>query len=198
MRISEFRIGVDFDEVIYPWYARAHRACEIQGIIPSTFQGVPVTWFPYEEYGITKQKWLRAIGIAATDGYLYSASPMDGAVEALHELKGAGCALYVVTARGNGTLPNASLIRQLTDEYIEKWDLPIDGIAYTRDKEAVARSLGLTHAIDDHLLNYEAFEAAGATAYLHDQPWNLLADFPVRRVPSLAAFAERVLQKASV
>jgi hypothetical protein len=197
MRTYDMRIGVDFDEVVYPWYERAHDVSTLAGITGDCTR--PLTWYPYQEYGCSKEEWWAALAEGTESGYLYSASPMEGAIDALHLLREHGAALFIVTARGTASLPLGAQIRRLTRDYIDRWEIPTDGVFFTQDKEEVARSLKLTHAIDDRVQNALDFLSAGAISYLHDQPWNLGMTWPgIRRVPNLTTFAERVLQKVSV
>lgn len=191
MRRHEIVAGVDFDEVVYPWYDRAHEVCELAGITGDCTR--PLTWFPYDEYGCTKEDWLKALADATDSGFLYSASPMKGAVNALWKLYNVGAEIHIITARG-GWPETADAVRAHTMEYLDRWDFPTDRVHFTPDKEAVARQLGVTHAIDDHLLNYQAFERAGALTWLHDQPWNMAPDFKVRRVSSLTEFVDTILE----
>jgi len=193
MKTSDLRLGIDFDEPIYPWHSRAHDVATQAGITGDCTRSF--TWFPWEEYGCTKGEWVAALTEATLDGYLYSAAPNEGAVEALQQLADVGAQIFLITARGNGRLPNADVIRQHTHDYIDRWNIPHHGVYFTRDKGTVARQLKVTHAIDDNLENYLAFVGAGAITYLLDTPWNMVPGFPVRRVNSLSEFAEQILVK---
>lgn len=51
-------------------------------------------------------------------------------------------------------------------------DVPLFITRDADDKARVAKSLGVTHAIDDDILNWHAYREAGIDCYLMRQPWN--------------------------
>lgn len=181
------RIGVDIDDVIFPWYGRAHRASERAGIT----NGIePRTWYPYREYGCTREQWFAALaGVTVGDCWLYDGEPSPGAVVALTKLREAGHTIHLVTARGY--LANGHVIRAKTAFWLEEWAIPHDTLTFSQDKTVVQTDW----FIDDNARNVSAVWEAGSRALLVDQPWN--ADVPWHdRVGSIAEFAHIVLEEA--
>ena len=78
--MSGLRIGVDIDDVLTGWYARAHEISVDAGI---TNGKTPTSWAPFNEYGCTDQEWYDVLSVATLDGRLYSTEPYAGVVEAL-------------------------------------------------------------------------------------------------------------------
>ena len=185
------RVGVDVDDVLYPWYATAHRVCSQAGITNGI---MPVTWACYDEYGITFEEWQAVLSESTLDGSLYYADPYHGTRHALSMLKHAGHSVHLVTARGTEPFWHNREVRAHTYLWVSGHlaDL-VDSLTFSADKTVVQTDV----FVDDSLRNYDALEAYGTTtAYVLDQPWNRTAPRPGRsrrRVHSLTEFAQRVL-----
>lgn len=182
-------IVVDIDDVLFPWYASAHRVCQEVGLAP---EGVtPTSWEVYDEYGCTPEQWWAALRNATLDGSLYLGDPYEGAVAALWRLEQAGHHLHLVTARGTHTEDPmlAEVIQAATVRWVAEHFIPHDTLTFSRDKTVVPADF----AVDDNVGNYDALAAAGVVSFLVNQPWNQPADDGRRRVDSLAAFAAIIL-----
>lgn len=184
-------ISWDLDDVLYPWYERAHHV-SIDHDLAFMGSALPKTWWPYEEYGCEAQAWYDALAVATADGSLYGGDPVENAVavvEGFHEL---GYIQHFVTARG--FMQHGDLIREQTLLWAEKhfggW---YEELIFTREKGLAAIELGVTHAIDDNVGNYADLEGAGVDVYLMDQTWNADAPSRYKRVVSLAEFAAAVI-----
>lgn len=181
--------GVDIDDVIYPWYYRAHELCVEAGLVSAEI--LPTTWYPYEEYGVTLQEWIDVLGDATISGELYFGNPIEGAVEALRDLEQAGVRIEYITARGS--MAHADLIKSQTREWVDSW-LPEGGLHFSQrgawSKPQIATALGVTHFIDDtaHNVADMVSDAPHIRTYLQERPWN--ADYPhALRVKNLAEFS---------
>lgn len=178
------RVGVDIDDVLFPWYDRAHTASVTAGI--ADILHTPHTWHPYREYGCEPQAWYDALAVATLDGTLYAGEPMPGVVDALTRIRDAGHTVHLVTARGH--LAHGAAIKTQTIQWLDEHTIPHDTLTFSRDKTVVP----CDWFIDDNVDNATAVAATGARAYLHRQPWNLHnRTLPVVR--DMTEFAELVI-----
>lgn len=176
------RIGVDVDDVLFPWYDRAHRACEAAGITNGV---TPQTWQPFDEYGCGLQPWLDALKVVTLDGTLYAGEPYPGAAEQLDRLRSAGHTVHLVTARGY--FVHGDLIRSQTVLWLAKHGIPHDSLTFSRDKTLITTDW----FVDDSADNIDAVNAAGSLGVLVTRPWNEHSD--AQRVETLEQFVELVL-----
>ena len=180
------RLGIDIDDVLFPWFDKAHAACERAGITNGV---TPTQWSCYVDYGRTLEEWLAVMDAATLDGSLYTGEPYPGAVEALHRLKDAGHTLHVVTARG--FFQHGDLIRKATIEWLRDNDIPHDSLTFTKDKTFVRTDA----FVDDSWKNVSELEAAGVPTWMVDAPHNK-ANEHHRRVASVGEFADIILGMA--
>jgi hypothetical protein len=177
---------VDIDDVLYPWYGRAHQACVVQQIVRE--DPVPQTYAPHEEYGIELEEWIDIVRVATLNGFLHSADPIDGALDGLHALEEAGWEIQLVTTRG-GWPDFATLVKEQTREWLHDWRVPHRGLHFVKSKGTVAQVLGASHAIDDLSKNYYDLTAAGCRTYLQNRPWNADEKGISLRVSDMREFA---------
>jgi len=174
---------VDVDDVLFPWYERAHRLCVAAGIT----NGInPTTWSPHEEYGCTLQDWLDVMESGTLDGTLYSGQPYPGAIEALHRLRDAGHSIHLVTARGFFVLGH--MIRQQTIDWLADWNVPHDTLTFAKDKTIVRTDV----FVDDSARNVAALVAAGVPTWMVNQPHNAHAVHDLR-VNHVSEFVDAIL-----
>jgi hypothetical protein len=189
VRQQPLSIVVDIDDVLFPWYATAHRICQEVGLAP---EGVtPTTWNVWKDYGCEPEQWWAALRDATLDGSLYLGEPYEGAIGGLWRLEAAGHHLHLVTARGTHTEDPelAGLIQAATVRWVAEHFIPHDTLTFSKDKTVVPADF----AVDDNLANYDALEAAGVVSFLVNRPWNAPTGDGRRRVDSLAAFAAIIL-----
>jgi 5'(3')-deoxyribonucleotidase len=179
------RLGIDIDDVLFPWFTTAHAICEAAGITNGV---VPSSWTCHEDYGCTLQEWLDVLAAATRDGSLYAGAPIPGSVEALHRLADAGHSLHIITARG--FFAHGDLIRRHTVEWLADYGVPHDSLTFVKDKTLVR----VDAAVDDSWKNVQALTAAGVPTWLVDAPHNQDAVHHTR-VPSVVEFAEAILSK---
>lgn len=176
------KIGLDYDDVIFPWSRYAHEACEAAGIT----NGKQVTqWAMYLDYGCTSEVLWRALDGAYLGGMLLR-QPYEGVQEVLADLRDAGHTIHIATARGfEGRM--ATLVREHTVQNIADYGIPHDSLTFTKDKTIIGADVFL----DDSIPNVVALRAAGVDAYLNDQCHNR-SDTELPRVANLAAFAASI------
>lgn len=178
------RIGVDIDDVLFPWSDTAHSLCESAGIT----NGASITcWEFWLDYGCEPQTVWDVLDAATMNGGLYDGAPYDGAAEALQSLVDAGHTVHLVTARG--FLTNGPLIRQLTCAWLERWSIPHHSLTFAKDKRLVP----VDHFIDDSLANYDQLDGAGVDVHLLNRPHNLILPCDRRRVDTLEQFVAQVI-----
>lgn len=184
------RIGVDIDDVLFPWYDQAHVACTAAGITNGI---TPTSWYVHESYGCTLEEWIAALSAATLDGSLYRGDPYPGAVDALERLKAAGHTIHLVTARGllqHGELIKAHTYRWVADHLAHV----VDSLTFSKDKTVVPVDV----FIDDNVKNYDAVEAAGIECWLIDRPWNQDTGDGRWRFSSFAEYADDLLGTRAV
>lgn len=157
------RIGVDIDDVLFPFWDNAHRACVKAGITNGV---TPSCWRPYEDYGCSPQDWFDALEVATLNGSLYGGKPIAGSIEALHQMQDTGHQIHLVTARGY--FRYSDLIKRATVAWLETWLVPHDSLHFTQDKTLVRVDV----AVDDRPENVTALEASGIPAWLVRAPHN--------------------------
>lgn len=180
------RIGLDIDDVLYPWFDSAHAACAKAGITSGV---IPTSWSPYEEYGIERELWHETI--AAAVDTMYQSPPFEGAVEQVCRLKDAGHTVHLVTARG--ALKHGDQIRAQTAIWAAAFEVPHDSLTFSTDKTVVRTD----YFLDDNHGNWRSLWNDGDTrAYLLTKPWNRQHDIaPMWRVETLEQFVNIVLKK---
>jgi len=183
--MKALHIGVDVDDVIFPWYHLAHEASERAGI---TNGKVPKSWAPFEEYGCTDQEWYDALEVATLDGSLYRGELYPGAAEALQRLVDAGHQVHIVTARG--FFKHGHLIREATVHTLK--DVPHHSLTFTKDKTIMR----LDAFVDDAIHNVEALREHMPVAMVN-QPHNEGFDH-AWRVNSITEFVDEVLGVTAV
>lgn len=189
------RIGLDLDDVQYPWYDEAHAWFIEQGYVPPdplTGQHMkPTTWHPYREYGsLDFEEWVFELEMAGQTIYL--ADPMPGVVEGWRMLREAGHELWIITARGTGlgTAQQQLNVRRWTLDWLARHNPEMArNVIFSYDKTA----LRCDAFLDDRVAAVEAQHAHGARAYLHTQPWNADVDTFVPRVGCFTEFVEEIL-----
>jgi hypothetical protein len=181
------RVGIDIDDVLYPWYDVAHQICTRAGI---TNGATPTSWQPFHEYGCTDQQWFDALAAATLTGELYSAAPFPGTPEQLSRLIDAGHTVHLVTARG--FMQNGTEIRQSTIEWLDDWSIPHHSLTFAKDKRAVLTDVFL----DDAAHNYDQIDDHTEVWLLH-APHNVSARAGRRSVPSVAAFVDLILERTT-
>lgn len=177
------RIGVDVDDVLFPWFDKAHAACERAGITNGV---TPSQWSCYLDYGVSLEDWLAVMETATLDGSLYTGEPYPGAVEAMKSLRDAGHTLHIVTARG--FFAHGDLIRTATVEWLRDNDVPHDSLTFSKDKTLVH----VDAFVDDSWKNVSDLVAAGIPTWMVDAPHNQRDEYH-QRVPSVVEFAQAIL-----
>jgi hypothetical protein len=158
------RIGIDIDDVLYPWYVTAHGICERAGITNGV---TPSSWRAYEDYGCTDEAWYAALAAATLTGELYEAAPLEDAAVQLQRLRDAGHTVHLVTARG--FMQHGDLIKAWTIRWILDHEVPHDSLTFSRDKTLVRTDAFL----DDAPHNYDELLAAGVAVWLLHAPHNV-------------------------
>lgn len=175
------RIGLDIDDVLFPWSQHAHAACERAGIT----NGASITrWRFFEDYGCTADEFWDVVNAEYQAGML-SREPYPGVVALLDAARNAGHSVHLVTARGFEG-PLAELIRTTTATWSTQ--IPHDTLTFAKDKSLVK----VDAFLDDSAANVESLLEHGVDAYLHDQPHNR-SHVGLPRVADLREFLEAVL-----
>lgn len=180
--MTQLHVGIDIDDVLFPWYDLAHEASAAAGITNGV---APSSWAPYKDYGCTDQEWFDVLADALHAG-MYEADPIPGAIAAVSRIAEAGHHVHLVTARG--LLAHGLTIKAATVAWVEAHGIPHTSLHFTGDKTLVRTDV----SIDDHLKHTAALEASGVRTYLVDKVYNREANHP-RRVKHIGEFADAVL-----
>ena len=157
------KIGVDIDDVLYPWYRTAHEVCEEVGI---TNGKTPTTWQVQDDYGCSLEEWIEALSEATVSGRLYEAPPFPGVLRSLERLVEAGHEVHLITARG--WLQHGPVIKGHTIRWLWNWEVPYTSLTFARDKTILRADV----FVDDHPKNWAALWAADLPCFLVQQTWN--------------------------
>lgn len=178
------RVGVDIDDVLYPWSAVAHELSRRAGL--TDLEQLPATWAPFEEYGCTADEWYDVLAEGTLTGELYLRPPIPGAVDALTRLADAGHTIHLVTARG--FLRHGHLIREHTIRWLAEHGIPHHTLTFSKRKAVVVTDV----FIDDSEKNAHELRQAGVRFYLQDAAHNRhVTGFD--RVRHITEFAERII-----
>jgi len=178
-------VGIDIDDVLFPWYDLAHEASVAAGITNGV---TPSSWAPFQDYGCTDQAWFDVLAGALHAG-MYEAPPIPGAVEAVRRIADAGHSIHIVTARG--LLAHGLTIKAATVAWIETHDVPHDALHFAGDKTTVRTDV----FVDDHLKHTTALEAVGTMTWLVDRVYNRTEAHP-RRISHISEFADALVDPA--
>ena len=172
------RIGLDIDDVLFPWSEHAHTACEAAGIT----NGAQITrWRFYEDYGCTADEFWDVVNAEYRAGML-DRDPYPGVTDLLASVREAGHTVHLVTARGFDG-PLADMVRASTGAWALR-HAPHDSLTFAKDKAAVAWDVFL----DDSPTNVRALHGVGRRCFLRDQPHNRIDCDDLVRIDNLAAF----------
>lgn len=194
------RIGWDLDDVVYPWYRTAHDLCRRAGVTGGAYPG---SWYPYREYGITREEWWEVLHQGVISGDLYAQSAPDlNAQFVFSDLRAAihngalpkGSVLVAVTARGEtfDEHPEYPWLRDLVQEqthlWLHRWAFDFDEVVFSSDKGMHE----LDYLVDDNPGNVRSVIAHGGAAFLLDQTWNQGVDLP--RISSITEYSAKILE----
>lgn len=190
------KVGIDFDEPIYPWFNYAHKVSVTAGLATASMP-VPTVWDPHTVYGVPRDRWLEVLDAEVEKGtegmYAWPCDP--NAIKAIRRLYTSGYEVHIVTARGSfGS--KGHLIRELTKRQLLVEQIPHTALHFAPDKEEALRQNGIHYHLDDRPKHYaEAFEA-GATPFLYSMPWNVKYPVPsAQRVHSLDEFVDLIIDR---
>jgi 5'(3')-deoxyribonucleotidase len=181
------RVGIDIDDVLYPWFDVAHRLSERAGITNGV---TPTSWKASEDYGCDDDTWYAVLAEATVSGELYDAPPFDDACHQLDRLHAGGHRIHLVTARG--FMQHGDLIREHTIRWLRRWSIPHDSLTFTKDKRTVATDVFL----DDAPHNYDQLLGHTEVWLLHARH-NAAACEDRKTAASLKEFIDAVLIRAA-
>lgn len=199
--MKKFKVGFDIDDILLHTYPALHAVCVKEGLD----NGIePNTWYPYEEYGCTREAWIEALGKATREGYLYRDIPPDeDALRAMRELYFDGHEIHLITARG--FLSEREIIEQHTEAWLTEYGVPHHSLSYSQTKGVEVVRLGLDFFIDDNVQNFQDVRQALGLgddfgyrhSYLLTRPWNQECNtFPGERIQSVREYADIIKEAA--
>lgn len=165
-------IGVDLDGVLYNFTGQLAKFINRYNRKPLEEMPPPSNWFFWEEWGMTKEDWLKAFSMFGTTMGFASGAPIPGSLEVLRALSAEGHIIRIVTARANernGMSDNYNhLVAVSTLEWLRSQKVPFRDLFFTADKGTVMADI----FIDDAVHHLEAIQAAGRQAVCFDQLYN--------------------------
>lgn len=156
------RIGADADGVGYPFTEDARIVvAEHLRIDPSELEDPRVWDFMSEQWGVDQTTFwdIWAKDVAKGLAWLRF-PPEDGYVEGITNLRDAGHKVIICTNRKGGELA--------TMQWIQKYDIPYDGLFIGRDKTLASIDV----LVDDWEQNWRESLDIGRRCLLWHQPWN--------------------------
>lgn len=189
------RVGIDYDEPIFPWYDYAHDAAVAYGLVRED-QDPPTSWDPSTHYGCTLDEWIEVINNEVLKGPngMYGRPIKPGVAADLSRLKRRGVEIHIVTARGQfGEF--GERIKELTLQQIVNERIPYDYLHFTNTKGAVISANEINYMLDDRVEYYQEAGKAGARSYLLDERWNQhFATLPGRRLYTTRQYIDRIVR----
>lgn len=190
--MKTFKVGFDIDDILLHTYPALHEVSVREGLTNGV---TPNTWYPYEEYGCSRDAWVEALSKAAREGYLYRDIPPDeDALRAMRELYFDGHEIHLITARG--FLGEADIIAEHTEGWLIEHGVPHKTLTYSQTKGQDALRLGLDFFIDDNERNWLDVGVTACASYLLDRPWNRDAEAGSFRVQSVREYADIIKEVA--
>lgn len=190
------KVGIDYDEPLFPWYDYAHDASVAAGLTTQE-QPPPTSWDPHSHYGCSIDDWYEALNqevLKGADG-MYGRPLKPGVVDDLRRLYTKGYDVHIITARGSfGAF--GERIKRLTVQQLIRENVPYMKLHFAPDKHQVIKDLGVNYMLDDRPKHYMEAESAGAETYLLDERWN--QDFWVpasRRLYTLRQYVDLIIDK---
>lgn len=186
-------IGLDIDNVLYPWSTTMTRWTERRkGLAPGTLDDIALTWTWYkDQWGMTSEEFVEHFTAGVLAGVIFhEGDPSQGSVSTAHRLHAAGHRLHYVTDRAIDGVSKEHAW-QVTHRWLHDHGFPVDSLTITGDKASVRTDVFL----DDAPHNIKALVTAGhPLPLLWDRPHNVFAltRHPVIRVRTWAGF-ERVV-----
>lgn len=178
------RVGLDVDDVLYPWTWLAHEECSAAGIT----KGRRITqWAFHEDYGVSSKVVWDVLHRAYENGMLLNGEPIGDAEHQIQRLRKAGHTVHLITARGFEG-PMAPLVREHTVKWLSKVALPHDTLTFSKDK----RLINVDWFLDDGIHNYDDMRPY-TEAFLLNVVHNQVEGDGRRRVDSLKEFVDIVL-----
>ena len=195
--MKTIKIGIDYDEPLFPWYDNAHQVSIAAGLTTAD-QPPPTRWDPHSEYGCTLEEWIAVLNAEVEKGRdgMYAWPPKKDAVDAVRRAYGLGYEIHFVTRRG-AFGAHGTKIKRLTKTQLIMESIPFDGLWFASGKKTATISrLGLDYFLDDRADHYFEASEAGAEAYLLDERWNRDLEVPEgRRVFSTAEYIDLIIRK---
>lgn len=114
---------------------------------------------------------------------IYSnAEPKSGALGVLKRLKSRGNEIYIITARRSNFVPSIKAVIPITENWLNKNHIEVDGIitsAYGETKADVCKRYSIDLMIDDDPYNYKKIVSLGKKCLLFDdhERYNLREDY---------------------
>ena len=174
-------IGVDVDDVLFPFVDRLRDWFAAAGVLPEAAMPAPTRYDFADEWGLGDLEWVEWCHQAADDGLFVTGPPLPGAQAGWAALRAAGHRLHVVTARAFGSAPAAA-----TETWLAAWGFDADSLHLTSAKHLVACDV----FIDDSPAMIEQLIGHGRRAVIADCAWNRHLPGAWERVDGLAGLAE--------
>lgn len=162
-------IGVDVDNVVYPWSTVVTRWCERRkGMLPGTLDDHALSWnFPQDQWGMGKDEFRDHFLSGIRAGVIFATGdPTPGSVSALRRLHALGHRLHFVTDR----VIAGDAAYDVTHRWLHDAGYPVDSITITANKSDVDTDVFL----DDGAHNIQALIDAR-------HPWPIVWDRPHNR-----------------
>lgn len=148
------RVGVDLDECIYPFVKmwRMYAGVEVRDA---------ECWNFFELDGYDVPTYLKVYESGVNDRVILRyGQPIEGSIEALHQLRADGHTIHIITDRFVG-----QHAQENTEYWLEKHAVPYDSLTYAKDKTV----LNVSAYIDDKPANVDAMSNVGVLAFLLDR-----------------------------
>lgn len=186
MTKPEYNLIIDFDDVIYPFCNGIMAVLAAEGIA-----GTITQWALENDFGIEREAFWDMIYQPKHHEILFMQQIENATLAQMRRLRYAGHRIHIVTARTNET--SEAFCR----EVVRRDNIPFDSLTFTKDKGPQVDELDAAFSLDDGPHNYMALDQQNHLTYLmdapHNQEFNSIEGWPVRRLASMTNFANTVI-----
>ena len=188
------RIGLDYDEPIFPWYDYAHDVSVSAGLAAPE-DPPPTDWDPTTHYGCEPQAWYDVLDEEVLKGAkgMYARPVKPGVVQAIRTAYALGFEIHILTARGSFGV-HGEAIKKLTHSQIIREGIPYTTLSFAKDKQTRALELELDYHLDDRPQYFFDLNEVGIDAWLLNERWNrdVITD---KRVDTTAEFLDMIIRR---
>lgn len=152
------RVGIDLDNVTYPFVEVLAQYVRPLVDDASKIDSVAHRWEFYEDWGLTTAQFLQFYKEAVEDDFMFvRGEPINQSVTWINQFRDMGHTIHFVTDRFVG-----NQAQQATVRWLQEYEIPYDSLTFSADKTLVKTDIFL----DDKPSHVDDLRAVGVEAWL--------------------------------